>query len=195
MKNDSSSSCMKHMYYSHRETKDEQPTTIVFDLSLLQHQINMPPQFIWPKHEQPCLEQPPPPLSAPPIDLGAFLSGDPLAVSRAISLVNEACKKHGFFLVVNHGIDSNLINEAQKNMDFFFGKPLALKLKAERKPGDLIGGYASSFTNRFSASRLPWKETLSFRYCTFPDHQQPNIVENYVSTMLGEEFKQFGYVK
>ncbi|KAG9129710.1 hypothetical protein Leryth_015422, partial [Lithospermum erythrorhizon] len=113
----------------------------------------------------------------------AFLSGDPLAVSRAISLVNEACKKHGFFLLVNHGIDINLISEAQKNMAFFFGKPLALKLKAETKPGDLIGGYASSFTNR-----LPWKETLSFRYCP---SQKQNIVENYVSTMLGEEFKQF----
>ncbi|KAG9145959.1 hypothetical protein Leryth_025847 [Lithospermum erythrorhizon] len=175
-----------------RETKtedDNEQTSIVFDASIFQHQSSIPPQFIWPENEKPCPE-PPPTLSVPPIDLNAFLSGDPLAVSRATSLVDQACRKHGFFLVVNHGIDSQLINEAQMKMNSFFENSLAEKKRAQRKPGDHCG-YASSFTNRFS-SKLPWKETLSVRYCS--DHEQSSIVENYITNVLGEEFRQFGNV-
>ncbi|GAA0176579.1 oxygenase [Lithospermum erythrorhizon] len=175
-----------------RETKTEdgnKQTSIVFDASIFQHQSSIPPQFIWPENEKPC-NKPPPTLSVPPIDLNAFLSGDPLAVSRATTLVDAACRKHGFFLVVNHGIDSELIHQAQMKMNLFFEKSLAEKQRAQRKPGDHCG-YASSFTNRFS-SKLPWKETLSVRYCA--DQQQSIIVENYITNVMGEEFKEFGNV-
>ncbi|KAA8515968.1 hypothetical protein F0562_019147 [Nyssa sinensis] len=160
---------------------------LVFDASVLRYESNVPAQFIWPEDEKPCAE-PPPPLLVHPIDLGAVLSGDPLAISNATRLVNDACQKHGFFLVVNHGVNSQLIKEAHKNIDFFFGMPLSEKQRAQRKPGDHCG-YASSFTGRFS-SKLPWKETLSFRYCS--DHQSSNIVENYFVNVMGEEFRQFG---
>ncbi|GAA0145447.1 hypothetical protein Leryth_007806 [Lithospermum erythrorhizon] len=153
-------------------------TNIVFDSPLSQ----IPPEFIWPEHERPSIE-PSPPLSIPIIDLNAFNSGDPLVVSRTISLVDEACKGHGFFLVINHGIDYNLINEAMKNMEFFFEKSLAEKQSAQRKLGEQFG-YANSFINRFS-SKLPWKETFSFAHCD---------VEKYVTSVLGEEFRQFGKV-
>ncbi|KAF2311109.1 hypothetical protein GH714_019537 [Hevea brasiliensis] len=170
------------------EPKIEQQEPFVFDASILQHQSNIPSQFIWPDHEKPCLESPE--LVIPPIDLGGFLSGDPSAVSKASLLINEACTKHGFFLVVNHGIDSQLIAKAHEYMDMFFGMPLAEKQRAQRKIGDHCG-YASSFTGRFS-SKLPWKETLSFRYSD--DDQFSNIVQEYFLKMMGEEFKQFGNV-
>ncbi|KAF5943127.1 hypothetical protein HYC85_020769 [Camellia sinensis] len=117
------------------------PKPPVFDASLLKHELNIPPQFIWPDHEKPSLHEPPP-LIVPPIDLGAFLSGDPLSVTTATRLVDEACKKHGFFLVINHG--------------------------------------------------LPWKETLSFRYCD--DGGSSNVVEEYLVSTMGEDFRQFGRI-
>ncbi|XWS77148.1 hypothetical protein CRYUN_Cryun01aG0236800 [Craigia yunnanensis] len=157
---------------------------LVFDASILGSESNIPSQFIWPDHEKPCLEAPE--FVIPSIDLGVLLSGDPLAVSKAAELVNEACKKHGFFLVVNHGVDSGLIYKAHQYMDLFFGMQFSEKQKAQRKGGENYG-YANSFLGRFS-SKLPWKETLSFRYC--PD--SPNIVEQYFESVMGEDFRHFG---
>jgi len=121
--------------------------------------------------------------------LEGFLSGDPQAVSNASRLVNEACKKHGFFQVINHGIDTKLIAKAHQFMDDFFGLHISEKQRAQRKIGDHCG-YASSFTGRFS-SKLPWKETLSFRYCA-GDHPSLKIVQDYIVNAMGEDFKQFG---
>ncbi|XP_042017800.1 gibberellin 20 oxidase 1-B-like [Salvia splendens] len=157
--------------------------------SIIQHQAHIPPQFIWPDHERPCPEAPPP-LDVPPIDLGGFTSGDPEAVANAARLIDQACRRHGFFLVVNHGIDADLIDRVHSATDMFFSMPAAEKEKAMRKPGDHCG-YASSFTGRFS-SKLPWKETLSFRYSADPD--LPGLVENYFSQTLGEDYAAFGKV-
>ncbi|KAI8545251.1 hypothetical protein RHMOL_Rhmol07G0026700 [Rhododendron molle] len=173
------------------ETQVDQPNLISFDSSILRHEHNIPVQYIWPDHEKPSPD-PPPELHVSPIDMGAFLSGDPVAISNATRLVNEACKKHGFFQVINHGVSLELISEAHKNMDLFFGMSLQEKMRAERKNGDYCG-YASSFTGRFS-SKLPWKETLSFGYCDDRDHRSLNMVEDYFLSKLGEDFIQFGRV-
>uniref|UniRef100_A0A7N0UX47 Fe2OG dioxygenase domain-containing protein n=1 Tax=Kalanchoe fedtschenkoi TaxID=63787 RepID=A0A7N0UX47_KALFE len=162
-------------------------SAVVFDASILQHQHNIPTQFIWPDHEKPCLS--PPSLHVPPIDISRFLSGDPLAISDSIRIVDDACRKHGFFLVVNHGIDMKLIEEAHDKMELFFSMSLTEKMRAERKNGEYCG-YASSFTNRFS-SKLPWKETLSFCYS---DADSQDAVVNYFSTAFGQDFDHLGRV-
>ncbi|XP_058745605.1 gibberellin 20 oxidase 2-like [Vicia villosa] len=148
---------------------------------------NIPSEFIWPEHEKPCLA--PPKLEVPPIDLKAFLSNDPIAISNACSKVNHACKKHGFFLVVNHGVDNKLIAQAHKLVDEFFCMQLSEKQRAQRKFGEHCG-YANSFIGRFS-SKLPWKETLSFRYSA---DESCRTVEDYFVNVMGEDFRQFGSV-
>ncbi|XP_052170783.1 gibberellin 20 oxidase 1-D-like [Diospyros lotus] len=167
---------------------DEPDPPVLFDASVLRHEPNIPPQFIWPDQDKPGLAQPL--LLAPHIDLAAFLSGDPFAVEAAIRLVNEACRKHGFFLVVNHGVSRRLNDEALENMELFFGMPLSEKQRAQRMPGDHCG-YASSFTGRFS-SKLPWKETLSFRFSA--DHHSSDLVGDYFLEKMGEDFRHFGRV-
>ncbi|KAH7512822.1 hypothetical protein FEM48_Zijuj12G0130700 [Ziziphus jujuba var. spinosa] len=157
-----------------KPSNEQEGKGLVFDSSVLQHESNIPSQFIWPDHEKPGSNAPE--LEVPPIDLKGFLSGDSLAISNASRLVNEACRKHGFFHVVNHGVDPELIEKAHKYMDLFFGMKLSDKQKAQRKIGEHCG-YASSFTGRFT-SKLPWKETLSLRFC--PDEQASNIVEDYI---------------
>ncbi|GAV61843.1 2OG-FeII_Oxy domain-containing protein/DIOX_N domain-containing protein [Cephalotus follicularis] len=178
--------CITNMpHHTIEERKDDQKL-LVFDASVLSYQSSVPPQFIWPDEEKPCLNAPE--FSVPLIDLGGFLSGDPVAGMNASKIVGEACQKHGFFVVVNHGVDARLVADAHQYMDNFFELPLSEKQKAQRKLGEHCG-YASSFTGRFS-SKLPWKETLSFRYST--EENSSNIVEEYFVDTMGDEFKQFG---
>ncbi|XP_075485886.1 gibberellin 20 oxidase 1-D [Primulina tabacum] len=162
--------------------------SLIFDASFLKHQTEIPSQFTWPDHEKPTAN--PPELNVPLIDLAGFLSGDPIASTKASELVGEACRKHGFFLVVNHGVKPGLISDAHRYMDHFFEQPLREKQKAQRKLGEHCG-YASSFTGRFS-SKLPWKETLSFHYSTHEDSS--HIVEQYFLNTLGLDFEHLGKV-
>ncbi|KAG2715737.1 hypothetical protein I3843_03G094400 [Carya illinoinensis] len=171
-----------------KEEEHNEQKPIVFDASVLKYQSNIPQQFIWPDEEKPCSDAPE--LPVPLIDLGGFLSGDPSAAAEASKLVGEACRKHGFFLVVNHGVDAKLLADCHGYMDDFFELPLSTKQRAQRKVGEHCG-YASSFTGRFS-SKLPWKETLSFRYSA--DQTSSNIVQEYLCNTMGEAFKQFGRV-
>ena len=160
---------------------------LVFDAAVLRHEQKIPKQFIWPDEDKPTGQCPE--LEVPLIDLSGFVSGDKDSVGEAIRLVGEACQKHGFFLVVNHGVDSKLIAEAHKYMNEFFELPLCEKQRAQRLAGEHCG-YASSFTGRFS-SKLPWKETLSFRFSA--DDSFPNLVLHYLSAKLGDQFLDFGY--
>lgn len=173
-------------HHPKEEPEDEQKA-LVFDASVLRHQTNIPQQFIWPDDEKPCSYAPE--LTVPLIDFRGFLSGDPASATEASRLVGEACRKHGFFLVVNHGVDDKLIADAHRYMDDFFQLPLSTKQSVQRKVGEHCG-YASSFTGRF-CSKLPWKETLSFRYSA---HQNSsNVVKEYMHNTMGEDFNQFGY--
>ncbi|GAB4826020.1 hypothetical protein Ancab_008888 [Ancistrocladus abbreviatus] len=179
--------CPMHRSMPKQERQDDQ-SPLVFDASLLSHQPNIPHQFIWPDHEQPCMTARE--LPAPIVDLRGFLSGDWEEALEASRLVGEACLKHGFFLVVNHGVDARLITDAHKYMDAFFELPLSEKQRAQRKVGEHCG-YASSFTGRFS-SKLPWKETLSFRYSAEPSSSR--LVEEYFTNTMGDNLQQLGIV-
>ncbi|KAK8478764.1 hypothetical protein V6N13_036966 [Hibiscus sabdariffa] len=99
---------------------------------------NIPSEFIRPDDEKPCLDAPE--LVIPTIDLGTLRCwSDPPALSKAAEAVSEACKRHGFFLVVNHGVDLGLIDKAHQYMDVFFGLQISEKQKAQRKVGDSYG--------------------------------------------------------
>ncbi|CAL1371370.1 unnamed protein product [Linum trigynum] len=182
--------------YNHAalHNKDEQTAQkaganpLVFDAKFLRHEANIPQQFIWPDHEKPSGNAPE--LKVPLIDLAGFLSGDPEATKEAAKLVGDACREHGFFLVANHGVESKLLSDAHKYMDEFFELPLSEKQKAQRKLGE-SAGYASSFTGRFS-SKLPWKETLSFRFTAEKDSAK--IVRDYLLDRMGQDFSEFGNV-
>ncbi|KAG6510093.1 gibberellin 20 oxidase 1-B-like [Zingiber officinale] len=155
-----------------------------FDASVLSRRVDVPWQFVWPEEEKQTPEAQEE-LVVPFIDLAGLLSGDLAGVARSVA---AACERHGFFQVVNHGIDAALLEEAHRCVEAFFGMPLTEKQRAQRRPGESCG-YASSFTGRF-ASKLPWKETLSFRFSPAGD----GIVKNYFAATLGEEFRHLGEV-
>ncbi|KAJ3678461.1 hypothetical protein LUZ60_002264 [Juncus effusus] len=156
---------------------------LVFDAAVLSHETNIPSQFIWPNEETPKPDSSQE-LFVPLIDLSSYQSNE----SELVRLVSTACQQHGFFQVTNHGIDSELITEAHKCAERFFQRPLMEKQRAQRRQGESCG-YASSFTGRF-ASKLPWKETLSFKF----SDQNPSIVGDYFEDTLGEDYRHTGDV-
>ncbi|KAF3779364.1 Gibberellin 2-beta-dioxygenase 8 [Nymphaea thermarum] len=95
------------------------------------------------------------PLNEPVIDLAGFLAGDEASTQLAAELVSSASRKHGFFQVINHGVDAELTVAALHHMDEFFRQP-----QHEKKR---VRGYSDGHSHRF-ASKLPWKETLSFPF-------------------------------
>ncbi|KAG5585148.1 hypothetical protein H5410_045582 [Solanum commersonii] len=102
----------------------------------MKNESNIPTQYIWPDDEKPCVVAQE--LHIPLIDLRGFFSTDPAATQQASRLVGEACRSHDFFLVVNHGVDSNLISKAHHYMDTFFDMPLSENQKAQREIGDIV---------------------------------------------------------
>jgi gibberellin-44 dioxygenase len=160
----------------------QQQQQLVFDASRLSYRTDIPQQFIWPEDESPTPDAAAE-LYVPLIDL----SGDPGEVVRQ---VGAACELHGFFQVVNHGIEQELLAEAHRCMDTFFTLPLPEKQRAQRLQGESCG-YASSFTGRF-ASKLPWKETLSFRSSS--TFRGGGGVVDYFVEKLGEEHRHHGYI-
>ncbi|KAK8957536.1 Gibberellin 20 oxidase 1-B [Platanthera zijinensis] len=163
------------------------PSPQVFDAAVMSLDAEIPPQFVWPDEEAPTADAREE-VSLPFIDLGMFLTGWPEDATEVARLVGSACAAHGFFQVVNHGIDPMLLTEAHRSVDAFFSMPQCEKQRAQRNPRESCG-YASSFTGRFS-SNLPWKETLSFRFSP----SSSSIVLNYFVGVLGDQFRHFGEV-
>ncbi|KAK7390068.1 hypothetical protein VNO78_25367 [Psophocarpus tetragonolobus] len=161
--------------------KEAQKLTV--DGSFTENKSHMPTEFVWPDEDK--AEEGIPELDIPPIDLKGFLSGDQQAVATICQRVNEACKRHGFFLAVNHGVDPNLLARAHALSEEFFSRPHSEKLQLQRKLGE-ASGYANSFIGRF-ASKLPWKETLSFQFI-----HDTKTVQNYFQNVKDQDFSHYG---
>ncbi|KGN57321.1 hypothetical protein Csa_010612 [Cucumis sativus] len=147
----------------------------------------VPEKFVWPDEFKP--KEGLPELQVPHIDLQKFLSGNQSDIEETIRLVDEACKKHGFFLLVNHGVDMELVKKLHECMEEFFTFPFDVKQKAQRKFGENFG-YANSFIGRFS-NKLPWKETLSVPYVA--DHQK-STAHDFIFQIYGNELSHHGKV-
>lgn len=143
--------------------------------------------FKWPEEQYKVTD--PDELDAPLIDLDAFQRGDEEAISKISRLVHKACSNHGFFQVINHGVDSSLIDSVYKETSGIFEKPV------ERKSGYLpqklgsILGYSCGHAYRFS-SMLVWKETYTSPH-PFGSNKSTNVVD-FVKSALGPDFESSG---
>nr|XP_043615947.1 gibberellin 20 oxidase 3-like [Erigeron canadensis] len=146
-----------------------------------------PTQFIWPK--DPSSENATEVLNECVIDLKGFMEHDKEATLHAANLIKESSVKHGFFQVVNHGVDPALLVLADEHGRAFFKLPIAEKLKCKKKDGSMVG-FVSAHSGRFS-EKLPWKELLSFEYHENDDNE---VVAEYFNSTLGSEYKETGLV-
>nr|GMD74131.1 gibberellin 20 oxidase 2-like [Ipomoea batatas]GMD79328.1 gibberellin 20 oxidase 2-like [Ipomoea batatas] len=156
-----------------------------------QHQNNLsiPKQFVWPdQHLARAHEE----LNEPAIDLGSYFGADPDAARSAIELVRAACLSHGFFQVLNHGVDVELIRAAQDCAVAFFKLPAGEKMKGEKGRGRMWG-YSNAHAERFP-SRLPWKETLTFGFRERCGDDRPLTVDEFFKSSFGQSYEHVGLV-
>ncbi|KAI9114294.1 hypothetical protein K1719_014522 [Acacia pycnantha] len=172
------------------ETKKYENGMRVFDTSFLK-QKEMPSEFVWSSED--LTETAKEDLNEPLIDLNDFAKGDEEAMAKACELVREACVKHGFFQVTNHGVHPLLIQAAYDVMSAIFRLPLDVKLKAERQLGS-VQGYAGAqhHADRFSSTNLPWKEAYSCEYSN--QGSDSHIVEHFKSAFGDNLDKHTGEV-
>jgi gibberellin 20-oxidase len=161
---------------------------LVFDAAALNRKADIPEQFVWPAEEAPAVDGVEE-IAVPVVDLAGFLAGG--GDGDALRELAAACERHGFFQVVNHGVDPALLAEAYRCCDAFYAQPIHEKQRAQRRPGENYG-YAGSFVGRFN-SKLPWKETMSFNCSDAPENAR--MVVDYFVAVLGEEYRHMGYVR
>eukprot|EP00252_Welwitschia_mirabilis_P017609 TRINITY_DN3898_c0_g1_i3.p1 TRINITY_DN3898_c0_g1~~TRINITY_DN3898_c0_g1_i3.p1 ORF type:complete len:354 (+),score=48.28 TRINITY_DN3898_c0_g1_i3:87-1148(+) len=144
----------------------------------------IPEAFVWPEkdraadtHEE---------IEVPAIDLQTYLNAEREVREEVLRTLHKACCSHGVFLVVNHGVDDEIFESANREMDSFFSLALTQKQKAHRRVGE-SSGFCSSFIGRF-ACNLPWKETLSV------EHTDSEEVAEYILRTMGTEFMNTGVV-
>ncbi|RLM73448.1 flavonol synthase/flavanone 3-hydroxylase-like [Panicum miliaceum] len=80
----------------------------------------------------------------PVVDLVPFLTGDEGGIARATEAVREACRTHGFFRAVNHGVLAELLARALELSAAFFALPDEEKAKVRSAAGSeapLPAGY------------------------------------------------------
>ncbi len=73
----------------------------------------------------------------PVIDLEPLLRGGELGLRQVAGEIGQACRRVGFFYVVNHGVRPGLIADAFAKSRAFFAQPVAQKLEVSM---DAIGG-------------------------------------------------------
>lgn len=150
----------------------------------LRMEPKIPEPFVWPNGDaRPASAAE---LDMPVVDVGVLRDGDAEGCARR-GAGGAACATHGFFQVSGHGVDAALARARLDGASDFFRLPLAEKRRARRVPGT-VSGYTSAHADRF-ASKLPWKETLSFG---FHDRAAAPVVADYFSSTLGPDFAPMG---
>ncbi|KAJ9152926.1 hypothetical protein P3X46_026433 [Hevea brasiliensis] len=91
----------------------------------------------------------------PVIDLSVSSPSD---IQEVVSKIGEACKKYGFFQVINHGVALELRQKTEKVAKEFFDQSLEEKRKVKRNEVDPMGYYDSEHTKNVR----DWKEVFDY---------------------------------
>ncbi|GAU27442.1 hypothetical protein TSUD_161280 [Trifolium subterraneum] len=101
-------------------------------------------------------------INIPVIDLEHFSSGDQVLREKVLKQVSEACREWGFFQVVNHGIDPELMKSAKEVWREFFHLPLEMKEEFANSPST-YEGYGSRLGVKKGAI-LDWSDYFFLHY-------------------------------
>jgi isopenicillin N synthase-like dioxygenase len=94
-------------------------------------------------------------------DSDANADGPPiidLSHAACAAAVAKACEEWGFFQVVNHGVDPEVIAAFEAQSRAFFALPLATKRAMKRQAGNARGFFDDELTKQ----RRDWKQALDF---------------------------------
>lgn len=161
--------------------------TLFFNIKSLDKRTSVTKDSIWSDHDQInfFVKTNEKWLNLPIIDLEVMKGSDEAAIAAAAEIVRDACMRHGFFLVSNHGVDQNLIKDTYQKFDNIFKLPLIRKVGSMRHPWGYSGAHAWQFS-----SKLPWKEAFTFQY-KHCDESESQIVD-FFKSVLGDDHQHAG---
>ncbi|KAE9610562.1 hypothetical protein Lal_00029684 [Lupinus albus] len=148
----------------------------------------VPERFVRPLHQRPILSITTDPLpEIPVIDFTKLFSKD--FKELELQKLDCACKQWGFFQLINHGVDTSLVENVKTNALEFFKLPLEEKKKFMQKEGEMEG-YGQVVVSE--EQKLEWADM--FLMITSPQHlRNPNLFPNiplpfrdYLETYLAE---------
>lgn len=116
----------------------------------------------------------------PVIDLSDYFRGAPGALDSVARQLRYALENIGFLIVVNHGVDAELIDGIVEQARRFHAMPLAEKVKLETKRGGLSGftGYLPSGEYVIKTSELNENDKPDLNAAFFMDRERsPNDPE------------------
>ncbi len=79
----------------------------------------------------------------PVIDVADLSSSDPAAVFDIVRQIDHACREIGFFQIVGHGVDNDLIERMYSVSREFFDQPTELKRSVAQPNPETIRGYCA----------------------------------------------------
>ncbi|XP_057415541.1 oxoglutarate-dependent flavonoid 7-O-demethylase 1-like [Lotus japonicus] len=155
------------------------PVPFVQELAKKEH-TRVPERYVRPHDENAVLynnSSTTPLPQVPVIDLSKLLSKD-LKVAE-LERLHLACKEWGFFQLINHGVNTSLVENVKKDVQEFFNLPLEQKKKFEQKQGD-SEGYGQLFVVS-EDQKLDWGDV--FYMVTLPqEKRKPHLFPKLPST-------------
>ncbi|XP_077250940.1 protein SRG1-like [Tasmannia lanceolata] len=136
--------------------------------------ITVPPRYVRQDLDLPSLNSASVSLpDIPVIDMERLLHGYSMALE--LERLHSACKEWGFFQLVNHGVDSWLVEKMKRKIEEFFGLPLEEKKRVWQQVGE-VEGYGQAFVVS-EEQKLDWADL--FFLSTLPVHlRKPNLFNN-----------------
>ncbi|PIA30034.1 hypothetical protein AQUCO_05700023v1 [Aquilegia coerulea] len=131
----------------------------------------LPPRYVRTDLDAPTIVSDPAlTLTVPVIDMEKLLNGD--TMDSELDRLNSACKDWGFFQLVNHGVDTTLVEKAKHGIQEFFDLPIEEKKKFWQQENE-IEGFGQAFVVS-DEQKLDWGDI--FFMFTLPIHaRKPHL--------------------
>ncbi|KAL3834836.1 hypothetical protein ACJIZ3_009572 [Penstemon smallii] len=166
------------------------PEEIVRVQSLSESGINAIPQkYIKPLESRPSTIVTDQNINIPLIDLQGIYGDDNLR-EKTLSQVSEACREWGFFQVVNHGVDPDLMDRAREVWREFFHQPMEVKQRYANSP-KTYEGYGSRLGVEKGAI-LDWSDYYFLHYlpCNLKDFNKWPALPSSLRDIITEYSEQ-----
>ncbi|CAK8541702.1 unnamed protein product [Lathyrus sativus] len=166
------------------QKKDETPTFPYIQESVRNDPFKVPQRYTRSEEViQKSLFMPQLSSQLPVIDFALLLDRN----KDELSKLDTACKEWGFFQIVNHGVEIDLMQRMKDAASEFFESPIEKKIKYAMPPGGLEGyGHAPvDWSDRVNLTIYPTR----FRQLQFWPEELKDIIEAYSSEirLVGEQ--------
>ncbi|OVA18944.1 Oxoglutarate/iron-dependent dioxygenase [Macleaya cordata] len=115
----------------------------------------IPPRYVRPDQDLPVISDVSLVQTVPVIDLQNLLSSEPIGDSE-LERLHSACKEWGFFQLVNHGVNSSLVEKVKSEIQDFFRLPMEEKKKYWQEEGE-VEGFGQAFVVS-KVQKLDWAD-------------------------------------